>query len=122
MAEVVDLPYFYSLLGFFRIWAISGDVPFVFSKKETILPSLPWFLVFVPTFLLIVFLAFVLLLRYFVLFYLRQLVSLLATSLLFYVKNLLTRGLLRLQLVLASIAVLNIPATCLVLLVLTLFF
>ena len=30
-------------------------MPFVFSMKEAILPSLPWFLVFVPVFLLIVF-------------------------------------------------------------------
>ena len=55
MAEVEGLPFFYPLLGFIRIWAISGDVPFVFSMEETILPSLPWFLVFVLGFLLIVF-------------------------------------------------------------------
>ena len=55
-------PAFYPLLSFLRIWAISGDVPFVFSMKETILPPLLWFLVFVPVLPLIVFLAFVLLL------------------------------------------------------------
>ena len=55
-------PIFYYLLGFFRIWAISGDMPFVFFMEETILSSLPWFLVFVPALLLIVFFAFVLLL------------------------------------------------------------
>ena len=48
-------PVFYSLLGLFRIWAISGDVPFVFSMEETILPLLPWFLVFILALLLIVF-------------------------------------------------------------------
>jgi len=57
---------FYSLLGFLRIWAISGDVPFVFSMKKAMLPSLSWFLVFVLALPLIVFLAFVLLLRCFV--------------------------------------------------------
>ena len=54
-------PIFYSLLGFFCIWAISGDVPFVFTMKETILHPLSWFLVFVLVLPLIVFLAFVLL-------------------------------------------------------------
>ena len=48
-------PIFYPLLGFFCIWAISGDVPFVFSMEKTILPSLPWLLVFVLALLLIVF-------------------------------------------------------------------
>ena len=48
-------PVFYPLLGFFCIWAISGDMPFVFSMEETILPLLPWFLVFILALLLIVF-------------------------------------------------------------------
>jgi hypothetical protein len=90
--------------------------------KEAILPSLPWFLVFVLVLPLIVFLAFVLLMRRLVLFYFQHLLSLLIASLLFYVKNLLIRALLRLRLALASIAPLNIPATCLVLLVLILLF
>ena len=90
--------------------------------KETILPPLLWFLVFVPVLPLIVFLAFVLLVQWFVLLYLRCLLPLLAAPLLFYVKNLLIRGLLRLQLALASVALLNVPTTCLVLLVLILFF
>ena len=58
MVEVKDLPYFYPLLSFLRIWAISCDVPFVFSMKETILSPLLWFLVFVLVLPLIVFLAF----------------------------------------------------------------
>jgi hypothetical protein len=43
------------------MWAISIDVLFVFSMKETILTSLSWFLAFVPVLSLIVFHAFVLL-------------------------------------------------------------
>ena len=78
-------PVFYPLLGFFSIWAISGDVPFVFSMEEIILPSLPWLLVFVLAFLLIVFFAFILLLGCFALFYLQHLLPLLATPLLLYV-------------------------------------
>ena len=54
-------PIFYRLLGFFRIWAISGDVSFVFSMEETILPSLSLFLIFVLALLLIVFFGFILL-------------------------------------------------------------
>ena len=90
--------------------------------EETILPSLPWFLVFVLALLLIVFFTFVLLLRCFVLFYLGHLLPLLATPLLLYVENLLIRRLLRLWLALAFVALLNIPVTCLVLLVLILLF
>ena len=41
-------PILYPLLSFLHIWAISGDVLFVLFMKETILPSLSWFLVFVP--------------------------------------------------------------------------
>ena len=122
VAEVEDLPCFYSLLCFFRIWAISSDVPFGFSMEETILPSLPWFLVFVSALLLIVFFAFVLLLWCIILFCLRHLLSLLATPLLLYVENLLIRRLLRLWLALAFVAPLSIPVISLVLLVLILFF
>jgi hypothetical protein len=75
-------------------------------------------LVFVLVLSLIVFLAFVLLVRTLVLFCFWHLLPLLAASLLFYVENLLIRGLPRLRLALASVAPLNIPATCLVLLVL----
>ena len=80
---------FYPFLSFLRIWAISGDVPFVFSMKETILPLLSWFLVSVPVLPLIVFLAFVLLLWSFILGCLRRLLHLLAIPLLLYVENLL---------------------------------
>jgi hypothetical protein len=90
--------------------------------KETILPPLSWFLVFVLVLSLIEFLAFVLLVRWLVLFCLRHLLPLLAASLLFYVKNLLIRGLLRLRFALAYVAPLNISATCLVQLVLILLF
>jgi hypothetical protein len=90
--------------------------------KETILPPLSWFLVFVTVLPLIVFLAFELFVRWLVLFCLKHLLPLLAAALLFYVKNLLIRGLLRLRLGLASVAPLNISATCLVLLVLILLF
>jgi hypothetical protein len=82
-------PAFYSLLSFLRNWTISGDVPFVLSMKETILPSQSWFLVFVPVFPLIVFLAFVLLLWCFVWGCLRHLLPLLAIPLLLYAENLL---------------------------------
>ena len=115
-------PVFYPLLGFFCIWAISGDMPFVFSMEEIILSSQPWFLVFVLALLLIVFFAFVLLLRCFVLFCLGHLLPLLATPLLLYVENLLIRRLLRLWLALPSVAPLSVPAISLVLLVLILFF
>ena len=40
-------PVLYPLLSFPRVWAISGDVPFVLSMEKTILPSLSWFLVLV---------------------------------------------------------------------------
>ena len=33
-------PIIYPLLSFFRVWAIFGDVSFVLSMKETVLPSL----------------------------------------------------------------------------------
>jgi hypothetical protein len=82
-------PIFYHLLSFLRIWAISSDVPFVLFIKEIILPSLSWFLVFVPVLPLIVFLAFVLLLWCFVWGCLRYPLSLLVVPLLLYIKNLL---------------------------------
>jgi hypothetical protein len=87
---------FYPLLRFLRIWAISGDVPFVFSMKETVLPPLSCFLVFAPVLPLIVFLAFVLLVRRLILLCLQHLLPLLAASFLFYVEILSIRGLLRL--------------------------
>ena len=90
--------------------------------EETVLPSLSWFLVFVPAFLLIVFFAFILLLGCFVFFCLRHLLPLLATPLLLYVENLLIRRLLRLWLALAFVAPLSVPTVSLVLLVLILFF
>jgi hypothetical protein len=88
--------------------------------KEIILPLLSWFLVFVLVLPLTVFPAFALLVGWLVLLCLRHLLPLLAASLLFYVENLLVRSLLRLQLALASVAPLNVFATCLVLLVLIL--
>jgi hypothetical protein len=76
-------------MSFLCIWAIFGDVPFVFSMKETILPSLSWFLVFVLILPLIVVLTFVLLLWCFAWGCLYHLLPLLATPLLLNVKNLL---------------------------------
>jgi hypothetical protein len=64
-------------------------MPFVFSAKETILPSLSWFLVFVPVLPLIVFLSFVLLLRYFAWGCLWHVLPLLAIPMLLDVENLL---------------------------------
>jgi hypothetical protein len=64
--------------------------------KETILPSLFWFLALVPILPLIVFLDLILLLRCFVWGYLRHLLPLLAVPLLLYIKNLLIWCLLRL--------------------------
>jgi hypothetical protein len=57
--------------------------------KETILPSLSWFLVFVLVLLLIVFVAFILLLWCFAWGCLRHLLPLLAIPLLLNVENLL---------------------------------
>ena len=96
MAEVEDFPYFLSSPEFLRIWAISGDVSFVLSMKETILPSLSCFLVLVLVLPLVISLAFVLLLRCFVWGCLQHLLPLLAPYLLFYVENLLIWCLLRL--------------------------
>ena len=115
-------PVLYPLLSFLRIWAISGDVPFVLCMKETILPSLSWFLVLVPILPLIAFLALVLLLRCFVWGCLQHLLALLAIPLLPYIKNLLIWRLLRLRLALASVSSLSVPAAPLVLLVLILLF
>ena len=56
--EVEGFPYFLSSPEFLHVWAISCDVPFVFSVIETVLPPLLWFLVFVLVLPLIVFLAF----------------------------------------------------------------
>jgi hypothetical protein len=70
---------FYSLLSFLYIWAISGDVPFVFSMKEIVLPS--WLVVgsviFVPWFILVVSLIVLLAQRLTILVGLRKLLSLL---------------------------------------------
>ena len=70
---------FYPLLSFLRVWAISSDVPFVFSMKETVMPL--WLVVgvviFVPWYILIVSLIVMLVRRPIVLVGLRKLLSLL---------------------------------------------
>jgi hypothetical protein len=90
--------------------------------KETILPSLSWFLVLVLVLPLIVFLAFVLLLRCFVWGCLPHQLALLVVPLLLYIKILLIWHMQRLRLALAFVAPLSIPAAPLALLVLILLF
>ena len=109
-------------LGLLGVWAVPGYVPFVFSMKETILPSLPLILasVLIPT--LAISLAFELSQRRVVLAYLRWLLPLLATSLLFYIENLLVLRLLCLRLALVSVALLGVSVVALELLPLLLFF
>ena len=97
-------------------------MPFVFSKEETILPSLPLVLVSILVPALAISLTFGLFLRRAVWVCLHQLLPLLAVSLLFYVEDLLALPLLWLWLALASIALLVISATALELLALVLFF
>ena len=104
------------------VWAVLGCVPFVFSMKETILPSLSLVLVSVPVPTLAISLAFGLFLRRAVWVCLHQLLPLLAVSLLFYVEDLLALPLLWLWLALASVALLDIFAIALELLALVLFF
>ena len=109
-------------LGLLGIWAIPGDVPFVFSMEETILASLPLVLVSILVPALAISLAFGLFLRRAVWACLRRLLPMLAVSLLFYVEDLLALPLLWLRLALASIALLGISAAALELLDLVLFF
>ena len=122
VAEVADLLCFYPFLGLLSIRAIPGDVPLVLSIKEAVLPLLPLVLVsiLVPT--LAISLAFNLFLRRTVWACLRWSLPLLAASLLFYIKDLLALPLLWLQLALAYVAPLGVPAIALELLALVLLF
>ena len=95
---------FYPFLGLLGIWTIPGDVPFVFSIEEIILPSLPLVLVSILIPALANSLAFGLFLRRAVWACLRWLIPLLVVSSLFYVEDLLVLRLLWLRLTLASIA------------------
>ena len=90
--------------------------------KETILPSLPLILVYVPIPTLAISLAFNLFLRRTVWACLRWSLPLLAASLLFYIKDLLALPLRWLRLALASVASLVVPAVALELLTLVLLF
>ena len=108
-------------LGLPSIRVVPGDVPFVFSMEETILPSLPLVLVSIPVPTLAISLAFGLFLRHAVWAYLRWLLPLLAISLLLYVEDLLALPLLWLRLALASVALLGISAVALEQLALVLF-
>ena len=108
--------------GLLGVWAILGCVPFVFSIKETILPSLPLVLVSISVPALANSLVFGLFLRHAVWACLRWLLPLLAISLLFYVKDLLALPLLWLQLALASVALLGVSTAALEPLALVLFF
>jgi len=109
-------------LGLLGIWTIPGDVPFVFSIEEIILPSLPLVLVSILIPALANSLAFGLFLRRAVWACLRRLLPLLAASLLFYIKDLLAMPLLLLRLALASAAPLDILVVALELLALVLLF
>ena len=109
-------------LGLLGVWAVPNYVPFVFSMKERILPSLPLVLVSVPIPTLAISLAFRLFLGHIVWASLRWLLPLLAISSLFYVEDLLVLCLLWLWLTLASVALLGASAIALELLALVLFF
>ena len=109
-------------LGLLCVWAVPGYVPFVFSKKETILPSLPLILVSVLIPPLAISLAFKWSQGRVVLACLRWLLPLLAASLLFYVENLLVLRLLHLRLAYISVALLGVSVVALELLPLLLFF
>ena len=97
-------------------------MPFVFSMKETILPSLSLVLVSVPVPTLAISLAFGLFLGRVVWDCLCWLLPLLAISSVFYVEDLLVLRLLWLWLTLASVTLLGISAVGLELLALVLFF
>ena len=90
--------------------------------KEVVLPSLPLVLVSILVPALAISLAFGLFLRRAVWACLRRLLPLLAASLLFYIKDLLALPLLWLQLALAYVAPLGVPAIALELLALVLLF
>ena len=109
-------------LGLLGVWAVLGCVPFVFSMKETILPSLSLVLVSVPVPTLAISFAFRLFLGRVVWDYLCRLLPLLAISSVFYVEDLMVLRLLWLWLTLASVALLGISAVALELLALVLFF
>ena len=109
-------------LGLLGIWAVLGCVPFVFSMKEIILPSLPLVLVSVLVPTLAISLAFGLFLGRIVWDCLRRLLPLLAVSLLFYVEGLLVLRLLWLRLTLAFVVVLGVSTVALELLALVLLF
>ena len=109
-------------LGLLGVWAVPSYVPFVFSMKEIILPSLPLILVFVPIPTLAISLAFGLSQGHVVLAYLCWLLPLLVASLLFYIENLLVLRLLCLWLASVSIALLGVSIVALELLALVLFF
>ena len=97
-------------------------MPFVFSKEETILPSLPLVLVSIPVPILAISLTFDLFLRCVVWAYLRRLQPLLAASLLLYIKDLLALPLRWLRLALASTSSLDVSAVALELFALVLLF
>jgi len=108
-------------LGLLGIWAVLGCVPFVFSIKEIILPSLPLVLVSVPIPTLAISLAFGLSVGRIVWACHRRLLPLLAITL-FYIENLLVLHLLGLRLTLAYVAILGVSVTAMELLALVLFF
>ena len=108
-------------LGLLGIWAISGDVPFVFSIEEIILPSLPLVLVSISVPALANSLVFGLFLRHAVWACLRWLLPLLAISLQFYVEDLLALRLLWQRMILASVALLGVFVVALEQLALVLF-
>jgi len=89
--------------------------------KETILPSLPLILVYVPIPTLAISLAFGLSQGCVVFAYIRWLLPLLVASLLFYIENLLVLRLLCLRLASVSIALLGVSIVALELLALVLF-
>jgi len=104
------------------VWAVPGYVPFVFSMKETILPSLSLILVYVPIPTLAISLAFGWSQGHVVLACHCWLLPLLVASLLFYIENLLVLRLLCLWLASVSIALLGVSIVALELLALVLFF
>jgi len=109
-------------LGLLGVWAVLGCVPFVFSMKEIILPSLPLVLVSVSVPTLAISLAFGLFLGRVFWACLHRLLPLLAVSLVFYVEDLLGLRLLWLWLTLAPVSLPRVSVVALELLVLVLFF
>jgi hypothetical protein len=108
-------------LHFLGIWAISGDMPFLFAMKEAILLALPLPWIFVPISPLAVSFPLIGCLCHILCSYLQHFLPLLVITLLLVVEDLLALVLLLLLLTLVSITPLGIPVACLLLVLIMLF-